>query len=320
MTRLGHLVLIVSLVLCPLSASAQTYPSRNISIVVPFAAGSGSDTAARIVAQYLGPALGTNVIVENKVGATGALAASTVARAAPDGHTLLLATNSTHGSNPSLFKTLPYDPVRDFAPIARIGIFTYFLVVYPDLPAKTPKELVAYAKANPDTLSYAAGSSTSLIMAETFKQGTGISALKIPYRSNPPALTDLIAGRVSMMFVDISSGIGFVKAGTLRPLAITSRERSNILPDLPTIHEALLPDFAIESWTGVLAPAGTPAPIVQRLNSEILKILDRPDVKQRMLELGVDLRSNTPDDFATYIKNEVENWAKLVKAAGIEPE
>jgi tripartite-type tricarboxylate transporter receptor subunit TctC len=320
MTFLGQLALIAWVILCPLAAKADTFPSRHVTIVVPFAAGSGSDTAARILAQHLGPALNASVIVENKVGATGALAASAVARAAPDGHTLLLATNSTHGSNPSLFKNLPYDPVRDFAPIARIGIFTYFLVVYPGLPATSAKELVGYAKANPDKLSYAAGSSTSLIMAETFKQGTGISALKIPYRSNPPALTDLIAGRVSMMFVDISSAIGFVKAGTLRPLAITSRERSNILPDLPTIHEALLPDFAIESWTGVLAPAGTPDAIVQKLNGEIRKILDRPDVKQRMLELGVDLRPNTPEDFALYIRSEVQNWTTLVKAAGIEPE
>lgn len=302
------------------AAQAQTFPSRYITIVVPFAAGSGSDTAARIVAQHLGPALSANIVVENKVGATGALAASAVARAAPDGHTLLLATNSTHGSNPSLFKSLPYDPVRDFAPIARIGIFTYFLVVNPELPARSAQELVAYGKANPDKLSYAAGSSTSLVMAETFKRETGLSILKIPYRSNPPALTDLVGGRVSMMFVDISSAIGFAKAGTLRPLAITSRERSNILPELPTIREAVVPNFAIESWTGLLAPAGTPAPIVDKLNAEVLKILERPDVRQRMLDLGVDLRPNSPQDFTQFIRNEIEQWSVLVKAAGIEPE
>jgi len=215
---------------------------------------------------------------------------------------------------------LPYDPVKDFAPIARIGIFTYFLIVHPDLPAKTPQELIAYGKANPEKLNYAAGSSTSMVMAETFKRETGVPVLKISYRSNPPALTDLIGGRISMMFVDISSAIAFVKAGQLRPLAITSRERSAIIPDLPTIRETVLPDFAIESWTGVLAPAGTPAPIVQRLNSEILKILERADVKQRLLELGVDLRPNSPEDFADYIKKEVASWAKLVKDAGIEPE
>ena len=157
-------------------------------------------------------------------------------------------------------------------------------------------------------------------MAETFKRETGVPVLKISYRSNPPALTDLIAGRISMMFVDISSALAFVKAGQLRPLAITSRERSAIIPDLPTIRETVLPDFAIESWTGVLAPAGTPAPIVQRLNAEILKILERPDVKQRLLELGVDLRPNAPEDFASYIRSEVASWAKLVKDAGIEPE
>ena len=313
---------VLAAVVCatPLTAQAQSYPSRTVTIVVPFAAGSGSDTAARIVAQHLAPALGGNVIVENKVGATGSLAAAAVARAAPDGHTLLLATNSTHGSNPSLFKNLPYDPVKDFAPIARIGIFTYFLIVHPDLPAKTPQELIAYGKANPEKLNYAAGSSTSMVMAETFKRETGVPVLKISYRSNPPALTDLIGGRISMMFVDISSAIAFVKAGQLRPLAITSPERSAIIPDLPTLRETVLPDFAIESWTGVLAPAGTPAPVVQRLNSEILKILERADVKQRLLELGVDLRPNSPEDFADYIKKEVASWAKLVKDAGIEPE
>lgn len=313
-------ILVLLFVFGPLVAQAYTYPSRTITIVVPFAAGSGSDTAARILAQHLGPALGANVIVENKVGATGSLAASAVARAAPDGHTLLLATNSTHGSNPSLFKSLPYDPVRDFAPIGRIGIFTYFLVVDPSLPVKSPQELIAYAKANPDKLAYGAGSSTSMIMSETFKRETGISVLKVPYRSNPPALTDLIGGRIAMMFVDISSGIAFAKSGALRPLAITSRERSGIMPDLPTIQETVLPAFAIESWTGLLAPAGTPAAVVQRLNAEMVKILAQGEVKARFLELGVDLKPNAPEDFTQYIKAEIASWAGLVKAAGIEPE
>ena len=214
-------------------AQAQAYPTRIITVVVPFGAGSGTDVTGRIVAHSLGPALGQNVIIENKVGATGMIAASAVAQSPPDGYTLLFATNSTHGSNPSLFKKITYDPVRDFAPVGRLGAFGYFVVVNAALPVRSIGELVAYAKANPDKLSYGSGSSTSYIMAETFKRGTGAPILRVPYRSNPAALTDLVAGRITVMFADISSSVAFVKSGELRALAVTSLNRSAIVPPLP---------------------------------------------------------------------------------------
>ena len=199
--------------LAAFSAAAQTWPTRPITLVVPFAAGSGSDTGARIVGEYLGAALGQRLVVENRVGAVGAIGAAAVARAQPDGYTLLVGTNSTHGSNPALLATMPYDPIKDFVPIVRVGIFTYFVVVNPGLPIRSMADLVAEAKAKPDQLSYGSGSSTSLVMAETFLRGVGIKALRVPYTSNPPALTDIIAGRVSFMFVDVSTSIAHVARG-----------------------------------------------------------------------------------------------------------
>lgn len=299
-------------------ARAQAYPTRVITAVVPFGAGSGTDVTGRILAHQLGPALGQNIIIENRVGATGMIAASAVAHAPPDGYTLLFATNSTHGSNPSLFKKVPYDPVKDFAPIGRLGAFGYFVVVNAQLPVRSMGELVAYARTNPGTLSYGSGSSTSYIMAETFKRGAGAPMLRVPYRSNPQALTDLVAGRIGVMFADIASSVAFVQSNDLRALAVTSLQRSAILPDLPTIHETVLPGFDIESWTGLLAPAGTPQPVVDRLNGEMNRILLSADVRQRMFELGVEPQPTSPAEFGRFIQAEVRKWDKLVSDAGIE--
>ncbi len=299
------------------AARGETYPSRVITLVVPF--GAGSDVTARIVGQQLGPALGQNIIIENKVGATGMIAANAVAHSAPDGYTLLFATNSAHGANPSLFKTMSYDPVKDFAPIGRLGAFGYFLVVNAQLPVTSVQELVAFAKANPDKLSYGSGSSTSYVMAETFKRGTGAPILRVPYRSNPTALTDLVGGRIAVMFADISSSVAFVKSGDLRALAVTSLSRSAIVPDLPTLNETVLPGFDIESWTGILAPAGTPQPIVGRLNAEMNKILSAPETQQRLIELGVEPQPTSPAEFGRFIQAEVAKWGRLVNEAGIQP-
>ena len=300
-------------------ARAQAWPSRPITVVVPFGAGSGTDVTGRILAQQLGPMLGQKIVVENKVGATGMIAASAVAQAPPDGYTLLFATNSTHGSNPSLFKRVPYDPVADFAAIGRLGAFGYVVVVSAQLPVRSMAELVAYAKANPAALAYGAGSSTSYIMAEMFKRGTGAPVLRVPYRSNPGALTDLVAGRIQLMFADISSSVEFVKSGDLRALAVTSLSRSAILPELPTIHETVLPGFNLESWTGLLAPARTPAPVVERLNRDMNRVLLDPAVRARMLELGVEPQPTTPAEFGAFIAAEVRTWGRLVQEAGIEP-
>jgi tripartite-type tricarboxylate transporter receptor subunit TctC len=315
--------LLAALVFClsvATAAAAQDYPARFITVVVPFAAGSGSDTAARVVGQYLGPRLGQSIVVENRVGATGVIASTYVARARPDGYTLLLGTNSTHGSNSALYKTLSYDPVKDFAGIADTGVFNYFLVVNPGLPATSVAELVAYGKANPGKLSYAAGSSTSIVMAESFARDTGIGVLKVPYRSNPPALTDVIAGRVSMMFVDVSSAVSFVKAGRLRALAVTTEARSPLYPDLPTISETAVKGFNLASWTGLFAPAGTPAPVVEKLNREVNAVLAMPEMKERLASLGIEPDPMTAAGFTAYAKQEVAKWSQLVKQAGIEPE
>lgn len=301
-------------------AAAQDYPTKFITVVVPFAAGSGSDTAARVIGQYLGPRLGQSIVVENRVGATGAVASAHVARAKPDGYTLLLGTNSTHGSNSALYKRLAYDPVKDHVGVANTGVFNYFLVVNPALPITSAAEMVAHAKANPGELSYAAGSSTSIVMAETFAKATGISLLKVPYRSNPPALMDVIAGRVSVMFVDVSSAIKFVKAGSLRALAVTSKDRSPLYPDLPTIDEAAVKGFDLASWTGLMAPAGTPAPIVEKLNAEVNAVLAMPEVKERLAGLGVQPDPMSAPQFTDFAREEVGKWSRLVKEAGIEPE
>jgi tripartite-type tricarboxylate transporter receptor subunit TctC len=301
-------------------AAAQTFPSRNITIVVPFAAGSGTDTAARIVGKQLEEQLGVSIIIDNRVGAAGSLGAGFVARATPDGHTLLLATNSTHGANPSLFKNLPYDAKRDFTAIGRIAAFAYFLLVNREVPVRTVQELVAYAKANPDKVSYGTGTSTNLVMAETLKRDTNISILKVPYKSNPPALADLISGQTSMMFLDIASSIAYVRAGTLRVLAVTSQARSALAPDTPTMDETVLPGFAMEAWTGLVAPVGTASNIVNRLNVALAVVLAKPEVKERLALLGAEVSPDTPAEFKDYIQAEVDKWARLVKAAEIEPQ
>ncbi|MGI4800858.1 MAG: Bug family tripartite tricarboxylate transporter substrate binding protein [Janthinobacterium lividum] len=320
-------VLLVTIAFCIASCldlttagRAQEYPTKFITVVVPFAAGSGSDTAARVVGQYLGPRLGQSVVVENRVGATGAIASTYVARARPDGYTLLLGTNSTHGSNSALYKSLTYDPAKDFIGIADTGIFNYFLVVNPALPIGSVAQLLAYAKANPGKLSYAGGSSTSIVMAETFAKETGIGLVKIPYRSNPPALTDIIAGRVSLMFVDVSSAISFVKADSLRALAVTTKGRSPLYPDLPTIDETAVKGFDLASWTGLFAPAGTPQPIVEKLNREVNAVLALPEVKERLASLGIEPDPMDAAQFDAYAHGEIAKWSRLVKQAGLEPE
>ena len=313
-------ILVASITVATAAAAAQDYPTKPVIVVVPFAAGSGSDTAARIIGQYLGPRLGQSIVVENRVGATGAIASTYVARARPDGYTLLLGTNSTHGSNSALYKSLAYDPIKSFVDIADTGTFNLVLVVDPALPVRSAADLVAYGKANPGKLSYAAGSSGSIVLAETFARETGVPLVKVPYRSNPPALTDVIAGRVSLMFVDISSANSFIKSGQVRALAVTTKARSPIYPDLPTIDETVDKGFDLSSWTGLFAPAGTPAPIVEKLNREVNAVLEIPDVRDRLTALGVEPAPMSSAEFTRFVASEVPKWMSLVKQAGIEPE
>lgn len=294
------------------------YPARAITLVVPFGPGSGSDTAARIIGERLAAALGQPVVIENKVGANGALAAASVARAAPDGYTFFIGTNSSHGSNPSLMKSLPYDPIGDFVPVVRVGIFIYFVVADPALPVTTMADLVALQKQR--QLAMATGNTTSIVMGETFVRSLGLDPLRVPYRSVPQALTDIMAGRVAFMFADISSSIALVQAGSLRALAITSPERSKLRPDLPTIQETALPSFAIESWIGFFAPAKTPAAITERVAAEVTRILETPEMRKRLGELGVEPKPIGGQAFAAFVASEIELWTKLVRNAGIQAE
>ncbi len=301
------------------AAPAQTaYPNRTITLVLPFAAGSGTDTTTRIISQHLGMALGVGIVIDNKPGANGMIAATYVARAAPDGYTLFVTTNTTHSANPFLLKTLTYDPVKDFAPIARTGDLPFMLVVNPDLPAKSVAELVAYGKANPGKLTYASGSSSSIVSGATFAHNAGIDMLHVPYKSSPPALNDVIGGRISMIFIDVLTGLPHVKGNALRALAVTTKERSPLVPELPTMQEAGVPDFDISSWQGYFAPANTPKEIVTRLNAEIRKIVEKPEIKAQLATLGMDAFSGTPEQLGKFVGEQLVLWEKLIKNAGIE--
>ena len=320
MRGLFRLLVAIGLTLAATGASAQPYPSKPITIVVPFAAGSGTDSITRIIGQHLQNALNQSVVIENKVGASGVLAATYVARAAPDGYTLLMATNSTHSANPHLFKSLAYDPVKDFAPVARAGSYVFMLVVNPEVPARTLPELVAHAKANPGKLTYASGNTTGIVAGETLKSKAGIDVLHIPYKSTPPALNDVLGGRVSMMFIDLAPGLEHVRAGTLRALAVTTQERSALLPDLPSLHEAGIAGYNVTSWAGLFAPAGTPKEIIARLNGEVARIIANPEAKARIAVTGFDAFTGPPETLASFVQAELANWGKLIKDAGIEPQ
>jgi tripartite-type tricarboxylate transporter receptor subunit TctC len=304
--------------LAPPASGQAPYPNRTITLVLPFAAGSGTDTTTRIISQHLGVALGVGLVIDNKPGANGMIAATYAARAAPDGYTLFVTTNTTHSANPFLLKTLTYDPVRDFVPIARTGDLPFMLVVNNELPVKSVAELVAYGKANPGKLTYASGSSSSSVSGATFAYNAGIDMLHVPYKSSPPALTDVIGGRISMMFVDVLTGLPHVKGNALRALAVTTRDRSPLMPELPSMQEAGVPDFDITSWQGYFAPAGTPKEIVTRLNAEIRKIIETPEIKAQLATLGMDAFSGTPEQLGAFVAEQLVLWEKLIKNAGIE--
>lgn len=300
-------------------AQADTWPSRNITLVLPFAAGSGTDTTTRLISQHLSQALGVGIVIENKAGANGMIAATYVARSAPDGYTLLVTTNTTHSANPYLLKSLTYDPVKDFTPIARTGDLPFMLVIHPDVPAKTVAELVAYGKANPGKLSYASGSSSAIVSGATFAHNAGLDLLHVPYKSSPPALNDVMGGRVSMMFVDILTGLPHVQgSNALRALAVTTKDRTPLIPSLPSMQEAGVPDFDISSWQGYFGPAGMPKEIVTRLNAEIRKIVEKPEIKTQLATLGMDAFSGTPEQLGTFVNEQLVLWERLIRDAGIE--
>ena len=315
------LVLCVGLGSVQAQTTADVYPSRPVRIVVPFGPGSGTDIATRLVAQHLEAAVKQSVVTDNRPGASGSIAAAAVARATPDGYTLLMGTNSTHGANSGLIAKMTYDPIKDFVPVGLVGIFSSFLVVNPALPVRTPAELIAYGKANPKALTFAAGNTSSLIMGEMFGRGAGIEMLRVPYTSNPAGLTDVIAGRVSVMFPDIGSSIAHVKAGSVRALAVVSLgERSPQAPELPTVAESVLPNFHFVGWIGLFAPAGTPAPVLARIVAEMQKIMVLPEVAQRFQQMGADAKWIGPAEFRSFVGNEVTRLPKILADIGVQPQ
>lgn len=294
------------------------WPSKPVRFVVPFPAGGTTDIIGRLAAEELGKALGATIVVENRGGAGGNIGTEAVARSAPDGYTMLVCTVGTHGINASLYSRLPYDPVKDFAPVTLLALVPNVIVVNPSVNAYTVKELIALLKANPGKLNYASsGNGTSIhLAAELFKSMTGTFMTHIPYRGSAPALADLIANQTQLMFDNLPSAMPQIKAGKLRALAVTSAKRAAALPDVPTVAEAGVPGYEASSWFGLVAPAGTPKEIFDRTRDVIAKAWARPDVREKLLGQGAEPVANTPEDFAKYIDAEIAKWGKVVKASG----
>jgi tripartite-type tricarboxylate transporter receptor subunit TctC len=317
---LRSLARLAALFTVALAAFAQDdYPNRPVRIIVPFAPGGSTDVVARILADRLGTELKQNFVVENKPGAGGNIGADAVAKATPDGYTLLMGTTGVLAINKYLYKDMSFDPDRDLAPVSYTSLITNILVVNPQVPARSVAELVRLAKAEPGRLTFAssgAGSSTHL-SAELFKSMAGVDILHVPYKGSSQAITDVIAGQVTMLFDNAPSSMPFIEQGRLRALAVTSTKRMPNLPDVPTIDEAGVKGYESLSWSGIVAPAGTPRRIIDRLNAAIDKILRDPDVRQRFASLGVEPVGGPPEAFSRHIRAEAEKWGRVVKTANI---
>ena len=300
------------------NAFAQAYPTHSIRLVVPFPAGGTTDILARAAAQKLSESLGQSVVVDNRPGAAGNIGADIVAKSAPDGYTLLMGTVGTHAINPGLYAKMPYDHVKDFVPVVLVAGVPNVLAVNPAFPVNSVAELIALAKSKPGTINFASsGSGTSIHMSgELFKAMAGVDMTHVPYKGSSPALTDLMGGQVQIMFDNLPSALPLIKAGKLRAIAVTSLKRAAALPDVPTISESGLPGFEASSWFGVLAPAGTPAPVVAKINADVNKWLQSPEARDQLLVQGANAAGGTPEQFAAHIRAETEKWAKVVKASG----
>lgn len=301
------------------AAWAQSYPLKPIRFVAPIPAGGSTDTLARDIAKRLSDAWGQPVVVENLPGAAGSIGAAAVAKAAPDGYTILLV-NVGHAINASVYPTLPFDSVKDFSPIILMASLSMGLVVHPSVPAQSLKEFIALAKSKPGGLNFGSSGNggASHLAGEIFKSMTGTQLVHVPYKGSAPAVADLLAGHVQAMFSDMPLATPYIKAGKLRPLAIAAPRRSPIMPDLPTFQEAGLPGYDIGVWVGILAPAGVPKDIVAKLNAEIARILKLPDMRDRVQGIGFDLVASTPEQFAAILQADVAKFAKVVKEAGVK--
>lgn len=309
------------LLLLALSAPsiADTYPSKPVRLVIPFAAGSATDSAGRVVAQALSQRLGQSVVVDNRAGANGQIAALLVASSPADGYTLFMTTNSTHSANPHLYKTLPYDPIRDFEPVARVGTLAFMLVVNPELPVGNTREFIAYTLAHPGQISYATASTASLIGAETINAMAHIDMVGVSYKASPQAILDLVAGRLQLMVADFATAIPHVRTGKLKVLGVTTAKPSALLPGVPPIAETLK-GYDMTSWNGLFVPAKTPPEIVARLEKETLATLAQADVKDRLASLGYDVEPMNAVAFKRYVGEQLDTCGKLIRAAKIQPE
>jgi tripartite-type tricarboxylate transporter receptor subunit TctC len=300
-------------------AAAQVYPSKPVRMVLPYPPGGGSDTIGRPLAQKLSESLGQQVVVENRGGANGNIGMEHAARAAPDGYTIVFALTAQLAINPGLYGKVPYDPVKDFAPITLLGTGAYILVVHPSLPAKSVKQLVALAKAQPGQIAYSSSGSGSggHLAAELLNSMAGIRMLHVPYKGGGPALMDLIAGQVQVLFSTQLASWPHIQSGRIRALAVSTAKRPASIPDLPTIAESGLPGYDSGVWYGVLAPAGTPRDVITRLNGEIIRALNQPDYRGLLVNNAIDPIGSPPEQLGQYIKSELVKWAKVVKDAGV---
>lgn len=310
-----------ALALAPDIAWAQAYPSKPIRLIVPYSAGGGADTTARLIAPKLQEALGQTIVVENKPGAGGMIGDEIVAKAAPDGHTLLIGAFA-HAVNPSLFPKMPFRTPEDFAPVSLLVTVPELMVITPSHPAKTVAELVALAKAQPGKLSYASSGNGSAqhLAAELFKMRTGTDIQHVPYKGGALAVADVAAGHVPFYFGNMSAALPQARGGRVRPLAVTSPARSPAAPDVPTLTEAGVPDCEISEWNALIAPAGTPPAVIARLHTEVAKIMRAEEMKAKFADLGANAIGSTPDELAAFLRSEMKKWAEVVKAASIKVE
>ena len=303
-----------------LGAQAQSWPERPIKLVVPFGAGSGADIVARVYAEKLGAALGQPVVVDNKPGASGVIAAEYVARAAPDGYTLMVASQSTQASNAGMFKKLPYDPMKSFAPISLLGSFPLILVTNPALGVTSLQELVAYVRANPGKLTFAYGTGAAQVTGELFRKLAGADVLLVPYKSNPLALMAVVGGEANAMVIDPGPSLPLIAAGRVRALAVTTSQRSSVAPQLPTMAEAGLPGYELFGWNALVAPAGTPSSLLDKLQAQVTAIAAQTDVRQKLGQAGIDAQASSQAELAKFMESELAKWVSLIRSAGITPE
>ena len=321
MRKFFEFLLISLTLLSSVQAQTSSYPDRQIKIISPFATGGIADTFSRVIAQGLSESWGQPVIVENKTGGGGNIGSDFVAKAAPDGYTLVMGNIGSHAVNPYLMKNMPYDPLRDFQPVAYVLDAEGLLVVSPDVPSRSVPELIAYIKANPGKISYGSGGvgTTSHLAGELFKSLAKVDMTHIPYKGNAPAITDLIGGQTQVMFATMPTVLPYVKTGKLRALAVIGGTRSPSLPDVPTVSETL-PGFDVSNWIGIFAPNGTPPSIISKLNTEIVKVMQQPNVQKRLDTEGAKFKVMTPEAFGAFQKSEAQKWAKTIRDSGLKPE